>query len=221
MLYFKNFRFKTHPRVYKPAEDSFLLANNLKVDRGGTVLDVGTGVGILGLLAAVKAGQVLAIDINPYALSVSKENARLNKIENIEFRASDLFDNIDERFDLIVFNPPYLPVKDEGLLESSWSGGEKGGELINRFIDSVSRYLEPGGSFEMLVSSLNDMNEIKQKFEKNEFGFEILERKRLFFEEIYVLLGFEQSACARLNGSGILNLQNSFTRLKDVSNEIL
>ena len=193
VLYFKTFRFKTHPKVYKPAEDSFLLANNLKVERGDNVLDIGTGVGILGLIGAVKAGRVLAIDTNPYALRVAKENAGLNKIENIEFRASDLFESINERFDLIVFNPPYLPVKDEGLLESSWSGGEKGGELIDRFIGSVSGYLEPGGSFEMLVSSLNDLNEIKRKIEENGFGLEILVQKRLFFEEIYILQGLKQA----------------------------
>ncbi len=111
MLYLYNLKIRVFGAVYEPAEDTFLLISALeKLNlKNNAALEVGTGSGIIALILARRAKTVLAADINPEAVECAKENAKRNKITNIEFRESDLFENIRGRFDLIVFNPPYLP----------------------------------------------------------------------------------------------------------------
>ena len=79
-VHFGNYVFNVWENVYEPAEDSFLFAENLDVEKGAQVLDVGTGCGMLGILAAEKAGNVVAVDLNPYAVRCAKENAALNNV---------------------------------------------------------------------------------------------------------------------------------------------
>ncbi|MEA3255418.1 MAG: HemK2/MTQ2 family protein methyltransferase [Candidatus Altiarchaeota archaeon] len=185
---FMGLEFQMHPEVYEPAEDSMLLADNLGVWGGDLVLDMGTGTGFLALLAAIKAKKVLGVDVNPVAIDVARENALLNNIENAEFRVSDLFSDLEgEVFDLIIFNPPYLPVDEMDMLDRSWSGGSKGLEVIKRFLKSAPDYLKEGGGIRLLVSSLNDLDELRKILNENNFGFEILAKKKLWFEEIYVI----------------------------------
>lgn len=177
-----------HPEVYEPAEDSMLLADNLGVCGGDLVLDMGTGTGFLALLAAIKAKRVLGVDVNSRAIDVARGNALLNNIKNVEFRVSDLFSDIkDEVFDLIIFNPPYLPVDEIDVLGRSWSGGSKGLDVIRRFLKSAHDYLNEGGGIQLLVSSFNDLDELREILNENNFGFEILAKKKLWFEEIYVI----------------------------------
>ncbi len=180
---------KLKREVYKPAEDSFLLAENLLVEEGDAVLDVGTGTGILALTAAEKASRVVGTDINPMAIELARENARVNGIGNVDFIQCDLFPPSNEKFDLIIFNPPYLPVKEQGLLEKAWSGGEGGIDLIEKFLDSVSNHLKDGGIFELLVSSLGDMERIDELLKKNNIESEVIAKKKLFFEELSVVKG--------------------------------
>ena len=180
---------KLKREVYKPAEDSTLLAENLLVEKGDAVLDVGTGTGILALTAAEKAERVVGTDINPIAVELARENARVNGIGNVEFVCCDLFPPGNERFDLIVFNPPYLPVNEPGLLEKAWSGGRGGIEIIERFLDSVSNHLKDGGVFELLVSSLGDMERIDEVMKKNQIEYDIIVKRKLFFEELSVIKG--------------------------------
>lgn len=175
--------------VYEPSEDSFLLSENLKVECNSSVLDMGTGVGILALVASEKAGSVLGVDVNPRAVETARENARLNGIDNVRFMVSDLFNNIgvDARFDLIVFNPPYLPVDERDPLGGAWSGGEGGLGVVGRFISYAPQYLKGDGSILMLVSSLTDMGSLRKKIGENRLRFEFVDNKRLFFEELYVV----------------------------------
>ena len=73
-IHFGNYVFDVSENVYEPAEDSFLFAENLDVEKGAKVLDVGTGCGILGIFAAEKAATVVAVDLNPYAVCCAREN---------------------------------------------------------------------------------------------------------------------------------------------------
>lgn len=129
---FGDFIFDVSENVYAPAEDSFLFAENLEVEKGAQVLDVGTGCGILGVLAAEKASLVIAVDPNPFALRCAKQNSALNNMRNkMAFLQADLFTafNAKATFDLILFNAPYLPTEDkeaETWIERSWAGGANG-----------------------------------------------------------------------------------------------
>ena len=84
-VFFANYTFHVSESVYEPAEDSFLFAENLKVPDGASVIDMGTGCGILGIIAAENASKVVAVDINPHAVRCAKKNAKLNNVENKMF----------------------------------------------------------------------------------------------------------------------------------------
>ena len=100
------------PEVYEPREDSFLILHQIRRFAKGNVLDMGTGSGILAIEAAKYADRVIAADINKDALEFAKEQARANGVINTKFVLSDLFSYFEQhpvKFDLIIFNPPYLP----------------------------------------------------------------------------------------------------------------
>lgn len=114
-IVFNGCRFFVLPKVYEPAEDTFLVAENLDVGENDVVLDLGTGCGILGVLAAKKAKKVVATDISPYSVRCARDNARQNGVfAKMDIREGSLFEPLrkSERFDVIVFNAPYLPTSD-------------------------------------------------------------------------------------------------------------
>ena len=111
MIKYQGMEFQTCNNVYEPAEDTFLLGDNLMVRKSDSVLEIGTGTGIIAILASKKAQIVTAIDINKYAVECARINAEIN-IANVDIRLGNLFEPvIDEKFDLILFNTPYLPTK--------------------------------------------------------------------------------------------------------------
>jgi len=100
------------PPVYAPREDSLLLLqaiSNLAVE-GKKVLDVGTGSGILALFCAMRGGNVTGSDIDETAVKETERVARALGLR-LSLVVSDLFASIQGRFDLVLFNPPYLPSK--------------------------------------------------------------------------------------------------------------
>lgn len=154
---------------------------------------MGTGSGILAILASEHAKRVIATDINPHALRCASLNIKINGLnEKIEVRQGDLFKSINanELFDLIIFNPPHLPVKEgEGKewVEKSWSGGVNGREIIDRFLEEFRYFLNKNGSVLMIQSSLSNNNETRKKLKKQGFCFKFLEEKKLDFDTLTVL----------------------------------
>lgn len=187
ILEYEGLKLKLHPDVYEPAEDSFLLARNLKVREGDLALDIGTGTGIIALLMARKARFVLGIDVNPKAVELARENARINDIKNVEFRISNLFENVEGKFDIITFNAPYLPGEPEKPIDHALVGGERGREVLDRFIDDARNYLKPKGMVQIVQSSITGIEETLEKLKNKGFNIEITARERYFFEEILVI----------------------------------
>src|SRR5271168_2996050 len=107
--------------VYEPREDSYMLANVVSEHAFGRVLDIGTGSGIQGITAAKRGCSVTFLDIDPKAVDCAKSNANLNNIRG-NFICSDMFDKINEKFDTIIFNPPYVASKEK--LHLALDGGE-------------------------------------------------------------------------------------------------
>lgn len=191
---FDDLTFTIDKDVYEPAEDSILCAENLNVKEGSTVIDIGTGCGILAIVAAKKASSVLATDINPYAITCAKQNATENGLHNkISFLRSDLFNGlvVNKRFDFILFNAPYLPCSapdESSWLEKAWAGGHEGREVIDRFLAGAPRHLKPRGEILLMQSSLSNYRKTVGALNSHGFRTEMVARKELpFFEELCLI----------------------------------
>ncbi|MGD8565085.1 MAG: class I SAM-dependent methyltransferase [Candidatus Bathyarchaeota archaeon] len=192
--------FHVSKNVYMPAEDSFLIAENMIVEEDELVLDMGVGCGILSILAAEKAKKVIAIDINPLALSCSKDNIKRNAVnDNVDLLCGDLFSPLrnKRRFDLILFNAPYLPSKSfshDSWISYAWIGGINGRQVIDRFLLEASSYMKNTGRILLVHSTLADVNETFQRLKKNDLVPVIIARKKLaFFEELVVVQANKRS----------------------------
>jgi len=191
---FGDYVFDVCDDVYEPAEDSFLFAENLDVKEGARVLDVGTGCGLLGILASKKAGGVVAVDLNPFAIRCARENSGLNGArDKMDFIQASLFSalNIGVRFDLILFNAPYLPSEkgeEDSWIERSWVGGAKGREVVDQFIFEVPAHLNPMGTVMLMQSTLTGVDETLQKFSQNNLKGKVKAELKLPFFETLTLI---------------------------------
>tara|TARA_Y100000310_G_C20641706_1_gene794319 strand:- start:315 stop:821 length:507 start_codon:yes stop_codon:yes gene_type:complete len=165
--------------IYEPQEDSYLLQKWVRKFSSGKVLDMGTGSGLQGMTASESADSVLCVDINPEAVEYVKK-------KGLEVIQSDLFENVAGKFDLIIFNPPYLPEDLEEPADSrlATTGGKKGSELLERFLKDAKEYLVDDGMILVLVSSLTGKAEDLFK----EYDYKLLDSEKLFFEELFVYL---------------------------------
>lgn len=191
---FGNSVFDLFDDVYEPAEDSFLFAENLEVASGDYVLDLGTGSGILAVLAAKKGGLAIAVDLNPYAIRCAYENAKLNHVQGeISFVQGDLFTALiaDSKFDVILFNAPYLP-SEEGEEASwigrSWAGGTNGRDVIDRFITEVPRHLKVDGRIFLMQSTLTGVQETIDRFSAIKLKAKVKATQELPFFETLTLI---------------------------------
>ena len=125
-------------------------------DSPSTILDLCCGSGAIGLAIASERQEatILATDISFGALEVAAENRQTHELTNVKFLVSDLFTNVDGRFDLIVSNPPYIPSADiEKLMTDvcefeptqALDGGDDGLDFYRQIIASAPQYLEPNG----------------------------------------------------------------------------
>lgn len=172
------------PEVYPPSEDSVLLIESLDIKNGDRVLEIGCGSGVVSIHCAANGAQVVSVDINPQAVRLTKSNFSANDLP-CDVRESDLYSAVDGQFDTIVFNLPYLPVQDEGMLAKAWSGGDDGLGPLPALLDGMGEYLLPGGRVVVVVSSLMDqvrLSSLLGKYKVRELG-----SLQLFFETLRVL----------------------------------
>lgn len=174
--------------VYEPMEDSILLAEIVEKKSRGEVLDVGTGSGFQSFVASKKAKHVTGVDIRKESVKTAEINAKRNNVKNAKFTQSDLFERVSGRFDVIIFNPPYLPEKQD-LYDGSeqWAGGETGREVIKRFSSGVSEHLNENGKILMVVSSLTGLEEVKKIFQDLNFSVKVVRERKIPWETLYVL----------------------------------
>jgi release factor glutamine methyltransferase len=181
--------------VYEPAEDSFLLADAAleEAEPGMRILEIGAGSGFVSavLKANINGIRVFATEINPHATRCAKANG-------VEVIRTDLFNGLKSgcrgaSFDLVLFNPPYLPTSEDekvpGWLNYAFDGGASGRETLDRFLDEVGDYLKPGGKILVLISSITGFEAVKKKMMRSGFEVDIVLRKKVSFEELMVVRG--------------------------------
>jgi len=191
--------------VYEPREDSALLQRVIRdffITHPGihaeTGLDMGTGSGILALTLCNYCREVLAVDVNPTAVDATLQAAEKEHATNLTVSLSDLFSTATGIFDIIVFNPPYLPfdpqsdAKDIALsaapddAKANATNVTKGNELIIKFVKEAKTHLSATGNILLLFSSLSSPQEILEEIKTTGFLNELLATEKHFMEELYV-----------------------------------
>lgn len=175
--------FVVSPRVFNPRffVTSELMARHLHVERDDVVLDVGTGSGVLAVVAARDSRSVVAIDINPDAVRCARDNARRNGVD-VDVREGDLFEALrdDERFDVIVFNPPYMEGVARGPLGQALHDPHK--SIATRFFAGARQHLAEGGHLRVLYSSIADPERLLAIASEHGWDHEVVAQQRTLFE---------------------------------------
>jgi release factor glutamine methyltransferase len=149
---------------------------------GRETLDVGTGSGILGLYAATQGAILTVSDIDATAICRVENVAQLLRV-TIRTIVSDLFSKIKGQFDVIMFNPPYLPSM--AIEDATIDGGRKGRVLAEKFLRLLPLHLKKDGTAFLLLSNLNDPASMIRDHPK--FSIIVAKRRTSFFEELQVL----------------------------------
>ncbi|MFC6862584.1 HemK2/MTQ2 family protein methyltransferase [Halomicroarcula sp. GCM10025817] len=173
--------------VYQPAEDSALLARTAReyVEPGDRALDVGTGSGYVASVLGDAGAVAVGVDLSPLACRQAAANG-------VSVVRGDLLSPFrDDVFDLVVFNPPYLPTPQkkewDDWMEHALSGGEDGRRLVDPFLDDVERVLAPGGEALLLVSSLTDPEAVRSYARERNLESERVAREKHPYEKLVVL----------------------------------
>ena len=191
-----DFIINTHDNVYVPAEDSYLLADNLEIKPHQSVLEIGTGSGIVAMYASRLTDNVTVTDINFDACELARENFEANNIENIEILFGNLFEPVKNRkFDVILFNTPYLPTEEGEVIDDTinyaFDGGLNGRKVIDVFLNEVGNHLNDGGIVQMIQSSLSGNDETLTRFDELGFIAEIKASEHYFFEDITLINAYK------------------------------
>lgn len=170
--------------VYPPSEDSELLIDALDVRRGERVLEIGCGSGVVSIHCALAGAEVVCGDVNPRAVALTRMNAAANGavLEAVE---TDVYSNVEGRFDLVLFNLPYLPVEEGEGLARAWSGGPDGLGPLPRLLDGAPKHLLPGGRVVVVTSSLMDRKGLREILAP--YSVRTLAKLPMFFERLSVL----------------------------------
>ena len=179
--------FKVAEGVLIPRPDTEILAEQciilMKDFENPKILDIGTGSGAISVTLAKELpnSEVLGLDISDEALKIAVENRELNGASNLKFLKSDVFQHVKEKnYDLIVSNPPYIPVEEYNELmpevkqyepKMALTDGGDGYYFYRKISEESMKYLKNGGYLAFEVG-YNQGETVSQLMEKNGFRIE-------------------------------------------------
>lgn len=179
--------FKVAEGVLIPRPDTEILAEQciilMKDFENPKILDIGTGSGAISVTLAKELpnSEVLGLDISDEALKIAVENRELNGASNLKFLKSDVFQHVKEKnYDLIVSNPPYIPVEEYNELmpevkqyepRMALTDGGDGYYFYRKISEESMKYLKNGGYLAFEVG-YNQGETVSQLMEKNGFRIE-------------------------------------------------
>ena len=176
-----------HPRHF--VSSLFLARHVLSLDlHGREIADIGTGSGLLALLAARSGAYALALDISPAAVGCASANARRNGLaERVEVLESDVFDAIEtgRRFDLVITNPPFYPRAAQEPSDHAFASGVDHAFFVKLAAGLPGR-LKPNGRLLMIHTSDTDFAPIAQLFAARGLECRVLTRRRGLFETLTI-----------------------------------
>ncbi len=172
--------------IYQPAEDTFLLleAARKEAKPDDSAIEIGCGSAIISREISPLVKSIIATDINPHAARKAQESG----VASIR---ADLFRGINAKFDLVIFNPPYLPTSDEerveGWINFALDGGAFGRDTISVFLRDLKHHLNPGGRALLLISSLSGPLEVERIARSAGLDVAVVASERYFFEQLSVI----------------------------------
>jgi release factor glutamine methyltransferase len=173
-----------NPKVLRTGEFFASQIDSSLIDRNDEVLDMGTGSGVCAVFAANHARRVIAVDINAAAVRCAGINALMNHLEHkIEVRHGDLFAAVPgERFDLILFNPPFLRGAPRDDRDRAW----RSSDVAERFAAGLGAHLKLGGAVLMLLSTFGNGRIFLEELHKQNFEISVLTERRFVNERLTI-----------------------------------
>lgn len=153
---------------------------------GRSVLDMGTGSGVCALVCARRASRVVAVDISRAAVRCARMNALMNQLDGrVDVRHGDLFATLGtERFDLVLFNPPFLVGAPVDERDAAW----RSSDAAARFARGLDAHLtEEGGALLLLSSFGNACERYIDALRAEDFSLAVFARRRFINETLTIL----------------------------------
>ncbi len=187
-----------NPKIPRTGEFLASQIDSRLVHRDWEVLDMGTGSGVGAVFAAKHARRVVAVDINPAAVRCAGINALLNQLDHkIEVRHGDLFAPVTgERFDLILFNPPFVKGAPQNDRDRAW----RSRDVAERFAAGLGDHLKAAGSAVVLLSTFGDGLAYLEEFRKQRLEISVLAERRFVNERLTL---FRLSPCRLAPSQGL------------------
>ncbi len=169
------------------APDSILLAEAVRgeVKESDKVLDLGTGTGIQGIMAAEKGAEVVSTDVSQKCLDCAKINFERQGLgKKVETLQSDLFSSLKgKQFDLIVFNPPFRWFKPRNEMERA--SLDENYQNLGIFFKEAKEYLKENGRILMVFASSGDIDYFESLIDKNDYHSDIVTKKTIRYNDQY------------------------------------
>ena len=177
-----------NPKLMRTGEFFASHISSMDLGRESAVLDLGTGSGVCAIFAARQARRVVGVDINPAAVRCATANALLNNLQDVvNFRQGDLYAPVQgERFDVILFNPPFLFGTPASDLDHAW----RSNDVAERFADGLAAHLNPGGRALILLSTYSEMTRFITALDRKDFSLTVV-AERSYYNERLVIVGIQ------------------------------